>query len=679
MKINSDLSYNVYTTYYLTPTTTPSFIPYPSVVVPAPKRNEVTNVYTNFLAGNFFTNNDLQNQTTPIFEVIVPNGAYHTGNLSAVSFNVYFFQSSTKYRLRNSGLNYNLANTFKTLGPSPGEYQSFLGTALVNQDLCYFKFSTNAPIPQDLSGAMRIGYTGNDSSTIETNTYFEFSQSESLDPAPPPPPLALYELYRRRGWYLGVDVSNLSVENIELNIYPDICNNSFNPWEIQFGQYFPNNTQASTPLQYDLAIAKKPLTDISLNGFSETHANPALTQDFFGLNRPNGTPVFDASLSGIFTNMNIWWRPSNTLMVGELKYALSNSGGSGNFIDNYSIPWPYTPQPAFYNISLPPNQPTIVELALTYITTTYKYSRDRNFTPQFYIEGKYTNNITYTSPVTPNPSILDISFNNKPLWWDYTFNLNTSLNKSVGGQFPTTGVTYTSSYDHTLVLDDSQLMWANNYFRPGNSPAQPTNTNNPYIDYTNFFNPGQSYATKDTAGVSISANFTSPGIAIVGSAGQRTVYWNSPNSTPNLSGTYKFIMIESTTPSVTNDKYVDIDILEDNTSLNKGDYIIYIQEESAGFIAGSTIPTGYTSGYSGWKNGLGKINSGWGPEIQNSNDAGTWNSTLSKHQLFVSTSHKVYYRIGLIQNSSDIFNKVTIQYYDNNTATGSLQTYDYRN
>ena len=62
MKINSDLSYNVYSTNYPTPT------PYPSVTVPPPQRSDVTNVYTNFLSGSFFTNSDLTNSSGPNYQ-----------------------------------------------------------------------------------------------------------------------------------------------------------------------------------------------------------------------------------------------------------------------------------------------------------------------------------------------------------------------------------------------------------------------------------------------------------------------------------------------------------------------------------------------------------------------------------------------------------------------------------
>ena len=189
----------------------------------------------------------------------------------------------------------------------------------------------------------------------------------------------------------------------------------------------------------------------------------------------------------------------------------------------------------------------------------------------------------------------------------------------------------------------------------------------------------ENYSAKDTAGVTIAANYP---ISIPGQAGQQTVYWNG--TTPNLSGTYKFIIIKSNQPAIINDIFVEISVYSDTTLLNKGDYMLYIQENSSAFVKGSTIPNTsvYTTGWSGWKNGLGRINGGWTALIQNSNDAGCWSINELKHQLYDTSSHDNYYRIGLKQNATDKFNKITIQYYDvsltSTTPVGSLQTYNYK-
>jgi len=658
MKINSDLSYNVYTTNYPTPT------PYPSVIVPPPTRNQVTttNIYDNFLSGNFFVNSNLIKVAGT--DASLATVAYYTGVLTPPLSNVYFFGPTSEYRLNNNGLNYKVADARTSL---VGEYPNDLGTALVGQDLCFFQFSTDATLPQDLSGTMRIGYTGNDSATSESNSYFEFDQSESRD-AITAQSITTVESYRLRGWYLGVEISSLLVKNITLTSYPDICNNTFAGWDISFGQYFANGTAASPPLNYDLFIAKHPLTDIVLNGFSQVNTNPTTTTNFFGLNRPSTNPVFISTLAGQFTDMNIWWRPSNILMTGELKYALSNSGGSGNLIDNYSIPWPYNPQPAFYNISLAPNQPTIVELALTTITTIYKYSRDRNFIPQFYIDGTHSNNITYPTPITPSPSILDISFNNQQLWWDFT-TLNPTLPFSYTlhvpgiGQYPTNySPGYISAYSHSNQITDSQLMWCKTGFTAGNYT---TNTaENPYIDYTIYYDQTIDYSSKNTTGISKSLTYTAA----------NDDYYAAGNKT--ITGTYKWILLSDTRVSSSSFGRVVVNGSGGTANPLKlgDDYLLYIQEIEQFFDpVNNTIPSGYAAGRSGWKAVQGTWDQGATVQLNNADEAGAYRRNTNSGAVAVNyikfyspnANTTIFYRIG-IKNSSNIkISNVTISYGTN--------------
>ena len=658
MKINSDLSYNVYTTKYLTPTTIPPFIPYPSVVVSPPTRNDVTttNIYENFLSGNFFIDSNLIKVAGT--DASLATVAYYTGVLTPPLSNVYFFGPTSEYRLNNSVLNYKVADARTSL---VGEYPNDLGTALVGQNLCFFQFSTNATVPQDLTGTMRVGYTGNDLAVIETNNYFQFNQSESRDAltATLPP-----ETYRLRGWYAGVEIGNLFVKDITLTSYPDICNNSFSAWDISFGQYFANGAAASPPLNYKLSIAKHPLTDIVLNGFSETHTNPTTTINFFGLKRPSVNPVFISTLSGTFTDMNIWWRPSNTLMTGELKYALSNSGGSGNFIDNYSISWPYTPQqPASYNIPS-----TTVQLDLSTITTpTFTYSRDRNFTPQFYIDGTHSNNITYPTPITPSPSTLDISFNNKQLWWDFT-TLNPTLPFSYTlhapgtGEYPTNySPGYTSAYSHGNLISDSQLMWCKTGFTAGGYPT--TSSVNPYIDYRVYYDQTVDYSSKNTTGISKNLTYTVT----------NDDYYEG--GTKTITGTYKWILLSDT--RVSSSSFGKVVVNGSGGTANPlklgDDYLLYIQEIDQYFVPSVSIPSGYAAGRSGWKAVQGTWNQGVTVQLNNADEAGAYRRNTPSGAVALNyikfynpnPNSTIFYRIG-IQNSSNIkISDVTISYGTN--------------
>ena len=199
--------------------------------------------------------------------------------------------------------------------------------------------------------------------------------------------------------------------------------------------------------------------------------------------------------------MNLWWRPLNTLMSGNLRYASSASAGSGNSIKIYSITWPYNPQPATYNISSALVSEKEVDLDKNVLTSTYKYSRDRAFIPQFYIDGTHDNNVTYSSPVTPTPATLDISFNSKLLWWDFT-TLNSSLPFSYtlhtpgSGEYPTNYSTYNTTYSHNTLIGDQQLMWCKTGFTAGTYTTLASE--NPYIDYNVYYGQIVDYSAKNT-------------------------------------------------------------------------------------------------------------------------------------------------------------------------------------
>jgi len=659
MKINTDLSQNVYTTEY------PTLTPYPTLIVNPPTRAESTNNgnYNNFLSGSFFTNSDLTYVSGPTFTLI--SSVYYTGSLSPLS-NIYFYSptslgAASVYQLDNTSLSYKPRNSRINI-----EYPSDLGTALVSQNLCRFKLITDATTPTDLTGALRIGYTGNDVPTSETNSFFAFSQSESKDAIYTGVP-SLVETYRLRGWYLGVDVSGLIVKDIQLANYPDICNNSFSPWKINFLQEFASGGNASTPLEYLLGIAQKPQTSITLNNFLETHGNPTLTQDFFGLSRPSTDPVSTFTLNGQFIDMNLWWRPSLSLMNGNLKYASSNAAGSGNNLVNYDISWPYNLQPATYNISSAPQSEKEVELNRNVLTITYKYSRDRNYTPQFYIDGTHSNNVTYPSPVTPSPASLDISFNNKHLWWDFT-TLNTTLpfvytlHTPGAGEYPTNYSTYSTTYLHTTLIGDHQLMWCKNGFTAGNYTS--TQDVNPYIDYNIYYGQTVDYSNKNTTGIAKSLSYTAA----------NDDYYEGGNKT--ISGTYKWILLSDTRSSSSSFGRIVVSGTGGTSNPLKlgDDYLLYIQEIDSFFDpANNTLPAGYTAGRSGWKAVQGTWDQGATVSLNNANEAGAYRRNTNSGAVAVNfikyyspnANTQVFYRIG-IQNSSNIkITNIAISYGTN--------------
>ena len=662
MKINSDLSYNVYTTNYPIPQ------PYPSITVLPPTRTNVvsTNRFSNLLDNNIFS--FLTNQNLNLIigtpAILLPT-VYHTGNPNSIS-NVYVFVNNTNYSLSNSSLIYQIANTRTFLA---NEFPNDLGLTLINQNLCYFKFFTDAPVPNDLVGTMRVGYLGNDIGTIELNNYFEFNQSASQD-AITNQPITAVELYRRRGWYLGVEIDNIKVKNITLNNYPDISNNNFTPWNISFGQYFSNNIQAATPLNYELSIAQKPATNIVLNNFSETHTNPSLQTNFFGLRRPTTTIVSVFTIDGTFVNMDLWWRPLNTLMTWKLNY--NSSSGPQQLGNSIIIQWPYLPQVSTYTISNAPLLEQTTNLLLTVLTTLYKYSRESSITPQFYIDATHNNNITYNQNIIPTPATLDISFNGQILWWDFTsitpnteFS-NTTLSKtgidSTGGFYPDNFNSFFTSYDHSVSLTYNQLMWANGGYRAGSS--QNINTI-PYIDYTNFYdqNSFSTYQLIDLSGETVSLTY-SP----YGQYYQDNPF--NPGSITSISGIYKWINLKIIKNNAT-PNFINISVFSGSTTLELGtDYLLFICEKAAF----SSTESPYTN-RSGWKDASRAFDSSLSGVARNTNGVGinTFQYTnpsstppsnggplhIFKNNL---ANLEMYLRIGLVNNSSNIISNITYSF-----------------
>ena len=134
-------------------------------------------------------------------------------------------------------------------------------------------------------------FTGADSSINPFNAFFALSISESKDATQyPSPPATTVEAYRLRGWYLGVDVSNIMIKDIKLTNYPDISNNSYNDWDITLTQDFAGS-QSSQTLTYALKIGKVPINPVSISNFATVQQTPALTADFFGISRPTNPTV----------------------------------------------------------------------------------------------------------------------------------------------------------------------------------------------------------------------------------------------------------------------------------------------------------------------------------------------------------------------------------------------------
>ena len=651
MALNSDLSYNVYSTYYVPI----GGNPYPNLLVQHPTRNQVSLQYLYSLGNGtqttFFQDLNLVNISGQ--QIHNPNGTQAYRPNSSTPITVLFFYQNSHYKLQNSALNYKLVN-------NPDNSDTNYGTDLCNNQLCKFTFTTDStPITSfaTLDSSYTIGFLAQDSSQDLSNSYFKMSISESKDATKLPNPLSsqLIESYRLRGWYLGVDVSNIEVLNINLNNYPDISNNNYQDWNIALNQVFDNGTTQS--LTYGLTIGEVPLIDVSLNNFQTTFPLPSLTTDFFGLKRPNSN-IQNYNITGNFSDMYETWRPvaSNYLISGDLYYANQNGALGGNSFDSYDDIWPIT-NPSTHNLS-----ENLAILLTKLKNSSYYYSRDRNFNPQFYITGNYRNNITRT-PSNFDMIPLDISFNGKHLWWDFTtlspsLPFTYTLHIPGTGEYPTNYSTYSSTYSHSTSITDSQLMWCKTGFTCGQYTTN--NSENPYIDYTNYYDQIRDYSSFNTTGVSKSLSYTIT----------NDDYYAGGNKT--ISGTYKWLLLSDTRSNASDFGKV---VLTGNTSLTLGDdYLIYVQEIDTYFnSSNNTLPSGYPSGRSGWKAVHGTWDQGATVNLNNAHEAGCYRRNTNTGATAVynikfyspNSNTQIFYRIG-VKNSSNIkISDVTISYGTN--------------
>ena len=659
MKINTDLSYNVYCDNYSLSDT--------NEIVQAPTRAQVSQDYLYMLGQGtqttFYNNTHLSSgyQSGQI-------GTFHSAypRLSSTLYtNIFFIGPTSQYVISDPSIKYKLVNKRDT-----NELNS-LGNDLIGQDLTTYKLESTSH-SNTLQTSASVGFLGQSSEVNPSNQWWAISRSDTID-ATKLPGSQTVEGYRLRGWYLGVDISNIEIKNINLTNYPDISNNTpaYADWKTKLTQIFAG-TESNKSVEYDIRMGKYPLNPVSISNFTRNNPSVSLVQDFFGLYRPQGTGtnVTTWTVTADFSDMDPTWRPvlDEWLLNGNLYYNNTNNTMTGGNIltgGNYGEEWPNT-----HPTTLAASEP--VDLKMNILQSTYKYSRDRAFTPQFYITGEYRNNVTFT-PTTTNLSPLDISFNNLPLWWDFTI-LNSggfpsnlpfsyTLHAPGTGAFPINYGSggYLPTYIHANSISDSQLMWCDKGFTCGNYT---TNSNkNPYIDYmetTNkYYGQTENYLPFDNTGITKNLSYTTA----------NDDYYNG--GTISITGTYKWIMISDIRSSSTSFGKIVVNG-ETGSAMTLGDdYLVYIQEIDIFFDpSNNTIPSGYASGRSGWKALHGKWDSGAAVNINNGNEAGCYRRTtpaginaVYNIKYYSPNSNKtVFYRIGLKNGDNKKISDIEISY-----------------
>jgi len=521
------------------------------------------------------------------------------------------------------------------------------------------------------------GWTQDPSSVAQTinRNHIHFTTSNLSDARILAPPAPTNGLRQEEGFYLGIDISNIDVSNINLSDFPDISNNtpSYSSYFLRLSQMVRDGSNSNYiiegPVTAEFKIGEKPNFDISYNHYKTSvnlgNLNSIFLQpDFFGLyNIAKNTTVTgitstDISLNSIYTT----WAPPDDQNMVNLEIIFSPKGTRAQWHTDISS-WQY---PLTATRSLPNLELDLPSSGFS----AFPYSREHHSNPQFDVSGIYDNNIFRTSRITgtltggrPFP-ITDISFAGLPLWWDQTYSFTPSIlglyNPGVG-EYPinyTPGPSsgprpYNSLYDNSNSIVSNQLMWCNGGFTSGQYLVSADPSSNPYIDYSGvFYRQTQDYSSFDTSGNLKNLTYTAT----------NDDYWDGGNVT--IGGTYKWLMIKGL--NVTSGNFAQVDItgtVNGSPNLVLGtNYLLYVQEIDSYFDpANNTLPAGYIAGRSGWKAVQGTWDQGATVQLNNADEAGCYRRRTNTGQIAVhhiklyspNNNVPVFFRIGL-KNTANI-------------------------
>ena len=383
---------------------------------------------------------------------------------------------------------------------------------------------------QDASGNATTGYLDVSYSDLSNSDFL--IQSKVFEAGKTPN-------FQNHGYYTGLNITNLTINNINLSKYPDISNNTpiYDPYEFRIQHYYNNPATVGT-INWDTSgnykfkkfyIGKRPDGPIqyTLNGYN--NPSPSPNNYLMGLRRPNpSSPILIDYSYNLFDINPTWASPTITSVGGLSKSTLyyePSSLGTGQSVGSLHIST-YPGDGITTSKDIIPG----LQISSGFYTTTQKYSRTYSTGPQFAIQGEHINNVSYS----PDPSTIpqqDISFGvlNERLWWDYTWGGTGSQPTDLpSGFFSTTpsspivfikangynGWDASLNYNHEISITDKQLMWANSNF-VGVADA-PSSANYPYIDFSsNYYNPNgellnySDFSLNGLSGESFSQTYTS--------------------------------------------------------------------------------------------------------------------------------------------------------------------------
>ena len=506
-----------------------------------PSRSTVTSDYNNFL--NVYVSLNATNDETYQTYPAIPRNGY-----SPVITNIYFlgdnsginFTDTSVYKL---AANYGTAKT--SINPGIGDLDisfvdvnSMLGKTCSGEDICYIesKVTGNSGTILNLSSTPRKGFTGQDSPVDNSNTNLILSSSATIELEGAPVDI------RKKGFYLGFDLSQVKLTDISLGVLPDICNNLYQPykWELeQKVKKSDGNIDVSSLTPFEFNLAKKPEQNTSLSNISISVINPTLTgtAKFYGLALPtNSSDDLKFPVSFTINNLDPIWAPIDATSIASL-YDVSlvydpngqTSSYSNGGIDRQNSSWVPSGTNTTYT-------PTITDLTVDYTGSTtsdynnFKYSRDISGTnygagEQFQIAINLRNNVTLSPTNSQTHTVSsDLSGNGKAWWWDFTWDIGyvniptqTQPPSSIFTLPSSTAITLMKSLDPTTIsfansipsdFDGTDLltyetaMWAKDGWFGDSSASNPFDGKEyPYIDFSNnFYGLNEDYSVYDGSG-----------------------------------------------------------------------------------------------------------------------------------------------------------------------------------
>ena len=561
------------------------------IIVSIPTKSQVNANYANFLNTANFTSITISGSSTSTLTAYRrDDGSYQQ------------FTNLTKLGPTDSlSITAPLQNTFKialNFGDSNGgnipplvTANGFVGNDCSGEELSYFRLDISGSNAPDLSSNWKIGgysaFNNLDSSQSFSNANFSFTVGKMLDPGAVGPSGNI----REEGYYLGCDLTNHRADNLTLTEIPDICNNGFEPYYYRLTQVYRNDISSNTTDEniksIEFSIIQPPDQSLNITDYRVTLGDPNGGEYFYGLELPS---TFSVDISFNIEHIHPTWGPSqgsDTIWKNEL---FVDPAGINKSVDESNATWASTTNATEINVQ------DKLYFAESNIPSgegdDYKekpFSRDMSAGNQISTVSSFpNNNIGFPSFNIINNT--DLSWNTKPLWWDYTwaptggppsttFSNNVAIDIGSGisnvqlcdpsGQNPFTcdftnqpGPPSIRNSNFQDILKYNEAMWAKDKWY-GSNVSNTTASFNPYIDYTTQF-----YNTFSSGGTGLrnySSSFISGDNAPINKA-----IAASKNYTPNqvdLSGNndIKWIMIKFNVSSGSG-KNIGVNFWDDNSN-----------------------------------------------------------------------------------------------------------------